>query len=72
MLLHQLQYLRARLGLAIRDENGAVGTEYAILIAFGVLVIAAGVTIFGDAVMTWFSNMGDSVGDMDTTVPVPE
>ena len=67
MLLHQLQYLRARLGLAARNESGAVGTEYAILIAFGVLVIAAGVTLFGDALEAWFSDLADAIGLFNTS-----
>ncbi len=46
----------------LRDEDGAVATEYAILIAFIALVIIAGVTAFGGALNSWFNGLAGQLG----------
>lgn len=43
------------------NERGAVATEYAILIAFMVILIVAGVTAFGGDLSSWFSGLVDGV-----------
>ena len=50
----------------IRDrfvsEKGATATEYSLLVAFIALLIIIGVTAFGNALSTWFTNLGTTVG----------
>jgi len=47
------------------DEGGAVATEYAIIVTLIALVIVAGVTYFGLGLNQWFTNMGESVNNID-------
>lgn len=44
------------------SEKGATATEYSLLIAFIAFLIIAGVTLFGNALNAWFSNLGSTVG----------
>nr|BFE45046.1 hypothetical protein GCM10017547_29390 [Pseudarthrobacter oxydans] len=43
-------------------EKGATATEYSLLVAFIALLIIVGVTAFGGALNTWFTNLGTTVG----------
>lgn len=43
------------------SEKGATATEYSLLVAFIALLIIIGVTAFGTALNTWFSNLGARV-----------
>lgn len=45
-----------------QDEAGATAVEYALLVAFIALVITAGVTVFADALNTWFNTVGGNIG----------
>jgi pilus assembly protein Flp/PilA len=42
-------------------EKGATATEYAVLVSFIALIIIAGVTIFGNALSGWFTNLGGRI-----------
>lgn len=44
------------------SEKGATATEYSLLVAFIALLIILGVTAFGNALNTWFTNLGTTVG----------
>lgn len=46
----------------IASEKGATATEYSLLVAFIALLIIIGVTAFGTALNTWFTNLGTTVG----------
>lgn len=43
-------------------EKGATATEYSLLVAFIAFLIIVGVTAFGNALNTWFSSLGTTVG----------
>ncbi|MFF1382475.1 Flp family type IVb pilin [Arthrobacter sp. NPDC058288] len=45
----------------LSSEKGATATEYSLLIAFIAFLIIAGVTAFGGALNTWFSDLGTTV-----------
>lgn len=61
-LMHLLVRLRSGLVSLPRDENGAVATEYAILITGIALVIIIGVGAFGGALNDWFNGLADQIG----------
>ena len=44
-----------------QDESGATATEYAMLIVFIALGIAAGSQLLGNGINTLFSNIGASI-----------
>lgn len=44
------------------SEKGATATEYSLLVAFIALLIIAGVTLFGNALNTWFTSLASRVG----------
>lgn len=46
------------------SERGATATEYAVLIAFMVLAIIAGVTIFGAWLGGYYAGMGQELRDV--------
>ena len=46
----------------ISSEKGATATEYSLLVAFIALLIIIGVTAFVNALNTWFTNLGTTVG----------
>lgn len=46
----------------LSSEKGATATEYSLLVAFIALLIIAGVTLFGNALNTWFSTLASRVG----------
>jgi pilus assembly protein Flp/PilA len=43
-------------------DRGATATEYAMLVAFIAIIISVGVGVFGTALDTWFSNLGNRIG----------
>jgi pilus assembly protein Flp/PilA len=43
-------------------DRGATATEYAMLVAFIAIVVVGGVTIFGSALSTWFTGLGNKIG----------
>ena len=61
--------LIARLG---RDERGASALEYAMLIVFVALAIAAGAQTFGKDLSTWFSTTAGSIAGLNTAIPGPQ
>ncbi|WP_309108589.1 Flp family type IVb pilin [Arthrobacter sp.] len=46
----------------LSSEKGATATEYSLLIAFVAFAIMAGAIVFGEALSTWFSDLGDEIG----------
>jgi pilus assembly protein Flp/PilA len=44
------------------DDRGATATEYAMLIAFIVIILVGALTIFGNAVADFFESIADTVG----------
>lgn len=52
-----------------RDDQGATATEYAILIIFVALAVAAGATILGHALETLFSHVGATIKAATTAIP---
>jgi pilus assembly protein Flp/PilA len=59
-VLNLIAALHARVDDA--KDRGATATEYAILVAFIVIAVAGGVTVFGDALSGWFSGLMAKVG----------
>ena len=59
-VLNLIAALHARVDDA--KDRGATATEYAILVAFLVIAVAAGVGIFGNALSDWFSGLMTKVG----------
>jgi pilus assembly protein Flp/PilA len=55
-----------------RDERGASATEYAMLIVFVALAIAAGAQTFGKDLSTWFASTAASITGLPTTIPGPQ
>jgi pilus assembly protein Flp/PilA len=55
-----------------RDERGASATEYAMLIVFVALAIAAGAQTFGKDLSTWFATTASSIAGLNTTIPGPQ
>ena len=51
------------------DEGGATATEYAMLIVFVALAIAAGAQVLGNYLGTLFTNVGTALQGI--TVPTP-
>lgn len=61
--------MNAREGTALIEpdddsERGATATEYAVLIAFLVLAIIAGVTVFGAWLGGYYAGMGQELRDL--------
>ena len=55
-----------------RDERGASATEYAMLIVFVALAIAAGAQTFGTDLSGWFSKTAASIAGLNTNIPGPQ
>lgn len=49
----------------LESEKGATATEYSLLIAFIAFIIIVGVTLFGNALSAWFSDLATEVGTWD-------
>jgi pilus assembly protein Flp/PilA len=64
--MHQLLKVIVALHTRVTDirdnERGATATEYALLVAFIAIAIIVGVTLFGNALNTFFSNLATRVG----------
>jgi pilus assembly protein Flp/PilA len=45
-----------------KDDKGATATEYGLLVGLIALIIVVGVAIFGDALNTFFDDLGTTVG----------
>ena len=58
-----LETMRSR-----RNETGATATEYGLLVGLIALIIVVGVGLFGDALNTFFNDLGGTVGSW-VTVP---
>ena len=54
----------------VEDERGLTGVEYAVLLVFFAVVMAAGVYTFGTNVSGLFNNVAGSLGPQ-TLPPVP-
>ena len=52
-----------------RDERGATATEYAMLVVFVALAVAAGAQTFGKDLSTWFATTAGSIAGLNTNVP---
>jgi pilus assembly protein Flp/PilA len=51
------------------DERGASAIEYAMLVVFIALVLAAGAQTFGTSLSTWFKMTAASIGTLNTNIP---
>lgn len=45
----------------IRPDRGAVATEYAILTAFIVVIVAVGIAAYGDALLSYFNAIASKI-----------
>jgi pilus assembly protein Flp/PilA len=52
-----------------RDERGATATEYALLIVFVALAVAAGAKTLGTGLSDLFSNLGTQISGITPTLP---
>jgi pilus assembly protein Flp/PilA len=52
----------------LRHERGATATEYAMLVVFIALAIAAGAQAFGGGLSTWFSKVGVSMTNLNSAI----
>jgi pilus assembly protein Flp/PilA len=52
-----------------RDERGATATEYALLVVFVALAIAAGATVLGNGLSGLFSRIGTTLSNAGITLP---
>jgi pilus assembly protein Flp/PilA len=55
-----------------RNERGASAVEYAMLVVFIALAIAAGAQTFGKDLSTWFSATGGSISGLNTNIPAAQ
>lgn len=55
----------------LRNERGATATEYAMLLAFIAIAIAAGAQAFGNGLNTWFRAVSASITGLNSTIPGP-
>jgi pilus assembly protein Flp/PilA len=53
----------------LRHERGATATEYAMLIVFIALAVAAGAQAFSAGLNTWFSNVALSITNLNSNIP---
>ena len=52
-----------------RDERGATATEYAMLIVFVAVAIAAGANVLGTGINNMFSEIGTYISSLNPTLP---
>jgi Flp pilus assembly pilin Flp len=57
-----IDQVQKRTAEVTRQDTGATATEYALLVAFIAIAIIVGVTLFGTALNTFFTNLATSVG----------
>lgn len=55
----------------IQEQDGAVVTEYGMLIVIVVLAMSAVLILFKDKVSTWFSSIGDNLQNIDGSSAAP-
>ena len=55
-----------------RDERGASAVEYAMLVVFIALALAAGAQTFGNDLSGRFSTTGASISGLNTNIPAPK
>jgi len=55
-----------------RDERGASATEYAMLIVFVALAIAAGAQTFGTDLSNWFTRTATSIVGLNSNIPAAQ
>ena len=62
-VLNMLAAMHARIDSVTeaRKDRGATATEYAILVAFIAIAVIVGVTLFGNALSGWFSDLANTV-----------
>jgi pilus assembly protein Flp/PilA len=53
------------------DEGGATATEYAMLIVFVALAIAAGAQVLGNDITNLFTAVGTTLNTVSGTLPTP-
>lgn len=51
-----------------KDESGATAIEYGLIAALIALAIVGGATTLGDKIGKLFSDIGESLGGVDTTI----
>ena len=52
----------------LRHDRGATATEYAMLVVFIALAIAAGAQAFGGGLSAWFSKVGVSMTNLNSAI----
>jgi pilus assembly protein Flp/PilA len=52
-----------------RDERGVTATEYALLIVFVAVAIAAGANVLGTGINNMFSEIGTYISSLNPTLP---
>jgi Flp pilus assembly pilin Flp len=67
MLIHVIRLL----GALRREKSGAVGTEYAFLIAFIAIVAAVGMVVLGGELSGFFDAIGNSLEEIGGNIPNP-
>ena len=55
----------------MREEEGAVVTEYGMLIVIVVLAMAGVMVLFKNKVKNWFSSIGDNLANVQNAPPAP-
>jgi pilus assembly protein Flp/PilA len=53
----------------LRHERGATATEYAMLVAFIAIAIAAGAQVFSTGLNTWFGAVSASITRLNSAIP---
>ena len=53
----------------IQEQDGAVVTEYGMLIVIVVLAMAGVLVMFKGKVSAWFSSIGDNLKDVENATP---
>jgi pilus assembly protein Flp/PilA len=53
------------------DERGASAVEYAMLVVFIALAIATGAQALSGGLNTWFTAVGTSLSNLNSTIPGP-
>jgi pilus assembly protein Flp/PilA len=61
-ILKLIVAMHTRIAEIAEKDRGATATEYALLVAFIALAIIVGVTAFGSALNSFFSNLATRVG----------
>ena len=67
--MYAIHYLQALAHRLCSDKSGAVATEYAFLVAFIAIVAALGMVLLGQNLSTFFTNIGEALGNAGTALP---